>query len=101
MTVSSPIVMSPSLPASMRGHTLGMACCPIFRATQVTIETPVLRSSMTRVHRPHGAMGVRLRPFMGAYSHADGDFLVPIRCATHVPRCGLVLMHLVVASVGP
>jgi hypothetical protein len=47
--VALPFVMSPASLASVRGHTLGMARCPVFSDIWVIVETPVLRSSMTRV----------------------------------------------------
>ena len=86
------------LPACVDTH--GMTCCPISPDIRVTVEIPVLRSSMTRVDRPHRGMGIRLRPFVGVYNHVHGDFPVSIRCATHVPGHGLVMMCPVVADVG-
>lgn len=42
-----------------------MLRCPIFSDIQITIETPVLRSSMTEVGRPHMVVWVHLNCLQG------------------------------------
>jgi hypothetical protein len=44
----SPVVMSPTPPASMRRHTLDMVYCSVFSGIRITVETLVLRSSHDR-----------------------------------------------------
>jgi hypothetical protein len=43
------VVMSPTSPASVRRHTLGMVYYPIFTDIRGNVETPVLRSFQTKV----------------------------------------------------
>jgi hypothetical protein len=57
-------------------HTLGMVCCPVFFDMHATVETPMLRSALTKVDRPYGA--IRACP-----NHLQGRTSVLMM----IPRC--------------
>jgi hypothetical protein len=98
--VASPVVMSPSSLASIHKRTLGMARCPIFPTYGTLLELRGWGPPTTQVDWPHRSVGMRLRPFVGMYSHVDGDLPAPLRHVTRIFRRGLMMTHLVVVVAG-
>lgn len=74
---ASPVFMNPASPSGVRRHTTGMAYYSIIYGMRVTIETPMLRSPMIGIVRPHKAVGIRLRLYKVVCRHLDRDFLAP------------------------
>jgi hypothetical protein len=71
--VASSFVTSLVSPSFVRRHTPGMVYHPVLSGTWATVETPVLRPSMSGIDCPNRAAGTHTRLYVASYSRVDSD----------------------------